>query len=44
MPFSNFNRVHVVPPCNITKEEFEEGLAILDVAFSAIDKFYEGAR
>ena len=43
MPFSNFNRVHVVPPCNVSKEEFEEGLAILDKAFTSIDRYYEGA-
>ena len=42
MPFTNFNRMHVVPPCNITEAEFNEGLAILDEAFSAIDKYYTG--
>ncbi len=42
MPFSNFNRVHVVPPCNVTAEEVAEGVAIMDKAFTAIDKFYEG--
>jgi taurine--2-oxoglutarate transaminase len=44
MPFTNFNRIHVVPPCNITEAEFNEGLAILDKAFNQIDKYYTGAK
>ena len=42
MPFTNFNRLHVVPPCNISVAEAEEGLAILDEAFDEIDKHYAG--
>jgi taurine--2-oxoglutarate transaminase len=42
LPFTNFNRLHVVPPCTITDEEAKEGLAILDDAFAAIDKYYTG--
>lgn len=42
MPFSNFNRVHVVPPCNVSASEFAEGVAIMDKAFTAIGKYYEG--
>jgi taurine--2-oxoglutarate transaminase len=42
MPFTNFNRAHVVPPCNISEQEFIEGVEILDKAFSVIDKFYQG--
>ena len=42
MPFANFNRMHVVPPCTITVEEAEAGLAILDDVFTIIDKYYEG--
>jgi len=42
MPFTNFNRMHVVPPCNISESEFNEGVAILDQAFSLIDKHYVG--
>lgn len=42
MPFVNFNRMHVVPPCTITEEEARAGLAILDEAFSEIDSYYEG--
>jgi taurine--2-oxoglutarate transaminase len=42
LPFMNFNRLHVVPPCTITEAEAKEGLAILDEAFAAIDHHYEG--
>lgn len=42
MPFANFNRMHVVPPCTVTVEEAEAGLAILDDVFTIIDKYYEG--
>jgi taurine---2-oxoglutarate transaminase len=35
LPFSNFNRVHVVPPLTTTDEEAREGLAILDAALAA---------
>ncbi len=42
MPFMNFNRLHVVPPCTITEAEAKEGLAILDEAFAAIGKHYQG--
>ncbi len=44
MPFTNFNRMHVVPPCNITEAEFNEGLVILDKAFTQINKYYTGAK
>jgi taurine--2-oxoglutarate transaminase len=42
MPFANFNRLHVVPPCTISDAEAKEGLAILDDSFSVIDKYYVG--
>ena len=42
MPFTNFNRMHVVPPCTITEEEARAGLEILDDAFGEIDKYYVG--
>ena len=42
MPFANFNRMHVVPPCVVTEAEAREGLKILDQAFSAIDSYYQG--
>ncbi|MFJ2663714.1 aspartate aminotransferase family protein [Nocardia fluminea] len=37
LPFVNFNRLHVVPPCVITEAEAKEGLAILDHALSVAD-------
>ena len=42
MPFANFNRMHVVPPCVVTEAEARDGLEILDQAFSAIDSYYQG--
>jgi len=42
LPFANFNRLHVVPPCTVSDEEVKEGLAVLDEAFSQIDKHYTG--
>ena len=42
MPFTNFNRMHVVPPCNISEAEAREGLAIIDQALESISKYYEG--
>ena len=42
LPFVNFNRLHVVPPCTITDEEVKEGLAILDDALGAVDGHYTG--
>ncbi len=42
LPFTNFNRMHIVPPCNISEEEALEGLAIVDEAFGEIDKYYVG--
>jgi len=42
MPFTNFNRMHVVPPCTITEDEARAGLAILDEVFAEIDKYYVG--
>jgi len=43
LPFTNFNRLHVVPPCNVSDAEAKEGLAILDEAFGAIASYYSGA-
>ena len=42
MPFTNFNRMHVVPPCTVTDAEAKEGLAILDEVFAIADKHYVG--
>ncbi|GAB7190232.1 aspartate aminotransferase family protein [Kineococcus sp. NUM-3379] len=38
LPFTNFNRLHVVPPCTITPEEVAEGLAVLDAALAVADR------
>ena len=43
LPFANFNRLHVVPPCTVSDEEVKEGLAVLDEAFSQIDQHYTGS-
>ena len=42
LPFTNYNRLHVVPPCTVSESEAKEGLAILDEAFAAIDSYYQG--
>ncbi|HEX2904790.1 MAG TPA: aspartate aminotransferase family protein [Jatrophihabitans sp.] len=42
LPFTNYHRLHVVPPCTITEAEAHEGLAALDKALSAIDSYYQG--
>lgn len=39
LPFMNFNRTHVVPPCTVTDSEIREGLAILDRALTVVDGF-----
>ncbi|MGV0737627.1 aspartate aminotransferase family protein [Mycobacterium syngnathidarum] len=38
LPFANYNRIHVVPPCNVTVEKAREGLAILDSALDVADQ------
>ncbi|MGE3810307.1 MAG: aspartate aminotransferase family protein [Candidatus Nanopelagicales bacterium] len=43
LPFANFNRLHVVPPCTVSDAEVKEGLAVLDEAFTAISHHYTGA-
>lgn len=42
LPFVNFNRMHVVPPCNVSETEAKDGLTILDDVFTIIDKHYVG--
>ncbi|HEU4676463.1 MAG TPA: aspartate aminotransferase family protein, partial [Motilibacteraceae bacterium] len=44
LPFTNYHRLHVVPPCNVTEAEAKEGLAIIDEALAAIDGHYVGER
>jgi len=34
LPFSNFNRIHVVPPLTISDDEAREGLSVLDEALT----------
>jgi taurine---2-oxoglutarate transaminase len=42
MPFVNYNRLHVVPPCTVSEAEAKEGLTILDEVFTVADRYYEG--
>jgi taurine--2-oxoglutarate transaminase len=42
LPFTNFNRLHVVPPCTVSDAEAKEGLAILDEVLAVVDRYYEG--
>ena len=39
LPFANFNRIHAVPPCNVTHDEVTEGLRILDAALDVADEY-----
>jgi taurine--2-oxoglutarate transaminase len=41
LPFTNYNRLHVVPPCTVTETEVRDGLAILDEVLTVIDKYAE---
>ena len=41
LPFTNFDRMHVVPPCNVSDSEVKEGLGILDDVFGIMDKHYK---
>jgi taurine--2-oxoglutarate transaminase len=40
-PFVHFNRTHVVPPCTISVDEAQQGLAILDAALDVADRHTE---
>jgi taurine--2-oxoglutarate transaminase len=42
MPFTNYNRMHVVPPCNISEAEVLEGISIIDESLANIANYYEG--
>ena len=42
MPFTNYNRMHICPPCNVSEAEIHEGFAILEQAFTAIAGHYTG--
>ncbi len=41
LPFTNFNRLHVVPPCTVSEAEAREGLGILDEALRTVDAYCE---
>jgi taurine---2-oxoglutarate transaminase len=41
-PFIHFNRIHVVPPCTIGRDDLDEGLRILDEALEAADRHHVG--
>jgi len=38
LPFANFNRIHVVPPCNTSVQDIQAGLAILDEVLDIADQ------
>ncbi|MDA3004505.1 MAG: aspartate aminotransferase family protein [Actinomycetota bacterium] len=40
-PFTHFNRMHVVPPCNTPVEDIKAGLAIIDEVLDIADKHYQ---
>jgi taurine--2-oxoglutarate transaminase len=42
LPFVNYNRIHIVPPCNISHDEAREGLAVLDGALALGDAHVTG--
>lgn len=42
LPFTNYNRLHAVPPCTVSEDEAAEGLAILDKALAAADAHVTG--
>ncbi|RBP62811.1 taurine--2-oxoglutarate transaminase [Brevibacterium sanguinis] len=37
LPFANFNRIHVVPPINISEEDLEKGLNVHDKVLTDLD-------
>ena len=42
LAFANFNRIHMVPPCNTSAEDAHEALSVLDAALSVGDAHAEG--
>ncbi|WP_374991291.1 hypothetical protein [Streptomyces sp. LHD-70] len=44
LPFTNSNRIHLVPPCTITESEAREGLQIIDQVLSRVDSLIQGVR
>ncbi|MFE4196961.1 aspartate aminotransferase family protein [Paenarthrobacter sp. NPDC056912] len=43
LPFVNFNRIHVVPPCNISDADARKGLDMIDAALAIADKYVVGS-
>jgi taurine--2-oxoglutarate transaminase len=43
MPFNNFNRIHLCPPCNISEADAKLGLEIIDKSLGEVAKHYTGA-
>ena len=41
-PFTHFNRLHVVPPCNTSVDDVRLGLAIIDDALTVADGYCTG--
>lgn len=41
-PFTHFNGMHIVPPCNTSVEDVRTGLAIIDEALEVADRYYTG--
>lgn len=39
---THWNVVMVCPPLRITRDELDEGIAILDEALAVADEYYEG--
>jgi taurine--2-oxoglutarate transaminase len=44
LPFANFNRIHLVPPCTISDDDARRGLAILDDALTLADAHVQPHR
>jgi len=40
MPFPNFNRLHMTPPCNISEHDAQLGLELLDESLTEVGKYY----
>jgi len=36
LPFVNYNRIHIVPPLNVSTDEINDGLGMLDRALSQV--------
>jgi taurine--2-oxoglutarate transaminase len=41
-PFTHFNRMHIVPPCNTPVEDIHKGLDIIDEVLDLADAHYTG--